>query len=156
MDDNPFLLFTSCPSEVKADAAKYEDTQLYCKDVRQNMKKENKLMRRFGFNTETVAPKWCFYLWEINSSSSWQKKNPSLNTAPLLQDVSVSLTVRLLSPAARGALQLRALPQRDGSHDAEERPGCFRNSHCGNAPIKTHNQLHDAPELLFYTSAGVC
>lgn len=134
----------------------YEDAKLYCKDVKQNMRKENKQMRWFGWNTEAVAPKWCFYLCEINSSSSWQKKNLSLNTAPLLQDVSVSLTARLLSPAARGALQLGALPQRVGSHDAEERPGCSRNSHCGNAPTKTDNQLHDAPELLFYASAGVC
>lgn len=68
----------------------------------------------------------------------------------------MSLKVRLLSPAARGALQLGALPQRVGSHDAEERPGCSRNSHSGNTPTKTDNQLHDAPELLFYASAGVC
>lgn len=154
MDNNLFQLFTSCPSEVKADAAMFEDTKLYC--VKQNMRKENKQMRRFGWNTEAVARKWRSYFCGINSSASWQKKNLSLNTEPLRQDVSGSLTVRLLSPAARGALQLGALPQRVGSHGAEERPGCSRNSHCGNAPTKTDNQLHDAPELLFYASAGVC
>lgn len=41
MDNNLFQLFTSCPSEVKADAAMFEDTKLYC--VKQNMRKENGL-----------------------------------------------------------------------------------------------------------------
>lgn len=44
------------------------------------------------------------------------------------------LTVFFLSPAACGALQLRALPQHVHSHDTEGRLGCFRSSHCG---IKT-------------------
>lgn len=62
------------------------------------------------------------------------------------------LTVFFLSPAACGALQLRALPQHVHSHDTEGRLGCFRSSHCGikTVLISSSNTQHYERTRVFW------